>query len=37
VVAGFDKAEVDGFGKFESTDGVYGIRSAHNTDVVPAT
>jgi hypothetical protein len=34
VVAGFDKAEVVGEGKLESTDGVYGIRSAHNTDVV---
>jgi hypothetical protein len=34
VVAGFDKSEVVGEGKLESTDGVYGIRSAHNTDVV---
>jgi hypothetical protein len=34
VVAGFDKAEIVGEGKLESTDGVYGIRSAHNTDVV---
>lgn len=34
VVVGFDKAEVAGEGKLESTDGVYGIRSAHNTDVV---
>jgi hypothetical protein len=34
VVAGFDKAEVVGDGKLESTDGIYGIRSAHNTDVV---
>jgi hypothetical protein len=34
VVAGFDKAEIVGDGKLESTDGVYGIRSAHNTDVV---
>ena len=34
VVAGFDKAEIVGDGKLESTDGIYGIRSAHNTDVV---
>jgi hypothetical protein len=34
VVAGFDKGEVVGDGKLESTDGIYGIRSAHNTDVV---
>jgi hypothetical protein len=34
VVAGFDKAEIVGEGKLESTDGIYGIRSAHNTDVV---
>ncbi len=34
VVAGFDKSEVVGDGKLESTDGVYGIRSAHNTDVI---
>ncbi|MBA2302821.1 MAG: hypothetical protein H0W08_09325 [Acidobacteria bacterium] len=34
VVAGFDKAELVGAGKLESTDGVYGIRAAHNVDIV---
>jgi hypothetical protein len=34
VVAGFDKSELVGAGKLESTDGIYGIRAAHNVDVV---
>lgn len=34
VVAGFDKAELVGAGKLASTDGVYGIRAAHNVDIV---
>lgn len=34
VVAGFDKSEIVGPGKLDSTDGVYGLRVAHNTDVV---
>lgn len=34
VVAGFDKADVVGAGKLESTDGLYGIRSSHNVDVM---
>jgi hypothetical protein len=34
VVATYDKAEVVGPGKLKSTDGVYGIRFAHNTDAV---
>jgi hypothetical protein len=32
VVAGYDKAEVVSAGKLTSTDGIYGIRFAHNTD-----
>ena len=32
VVASYDKAAVVGAGKLQSTDGVYGIRSAHNTE-----
>jgi hypothetical protein len=32
VVAGYDKAAVVGTGKLTSTDGVYGIRFAHNTE-----
>ena len=32
VVAGYDKAELVTAGKLKSTDGVYGIRFAHNTD-----
>jgi hypothetical protein len=32
VVASFDKSAVVGSGKLKSTDGVYGIRFAHNTD-----
>jgi hypothetical protein len=34
VVAGYDKAAVVGPGKLKSTDGVYGIRFAHNTDAM---
>ena len=34
VVAGFDKSELVGAGKLQSTDGVYGIRAAHNVDIV---
>lgn len=32
VVAGYDKAELVAAGKLKATDGVYGIRFAHNTD-----
>jgi len=32
VVASYDKAELVTAGKLKSTDGVYGIRFAHNTD-----
>ena len=32
VVASYDKAAVVGPGKLKSTDGVYGIRFAHNTE-----
>jgi hypothetical protein len=32
VVAGYNKAELVTAGKLKSTDGVYGIRFAHNTD-----
>ena len=32
VVATYDKSAVVGEGKLKSTDGVYGIRFAHNTD-----
>jgi hypothetical protein len=34
VVASYPKTEVIGEGKLKSTDGVYGIRFAHNTDAV---
>ena len=34
VVGSYDKALVVGAGKLESTDGVYGIRAAHNTDLL---
>lgn len=34
VVAGYDKAAVVTAGKLKSTDGVYGLRFAHNTDVI---
>jgi hypothetical protein len=33
TVGTYDKSSVVGAGKLKSTDGVYGIRSAHNTDV----
>ena len=33
VVAGFNKADIVGAGKLESTDGVYGIRVSHNVNV----
>jgi hypothetical protein len=32
VVASYDKSALVGAGKLKSTDGVYGIRFAHNTD-----
>ena len=34
VVAGYDKAAVVTDGKLKSTDGVWGLRFAHNTEVV---
>ena len=34
VVATYPKADVVAAGKLKSTDGVYGIRFAHNTDAV---
>ena len=34
VVAGFDKTELIGPGKLESTDGIYGLRVSHNLDVI---
>jgi hypothetical protein len=34
VVAGYDKAALVTAGKLKSTDGVYGIRFAHNTDAL---
>jgi len=34
VVASYDKSEVVMAGKLKSTDGVYGIRSGHNTEVM---
>ncbi len=34
VVAGFSKAELVTPGKLKSTDGIYGIRFAHNTDAI---
>ena len=33
VVAGYDKSALVTAGKLKSTDGVYGLRFAHNTDV----
>jgi hypothetical protein len=33
VVASYDKPAVVGAGKLKSTDGVYGLRFAHNTEV----
>jgi hypothetical protein len=32
VVGTYPKAQVVGAGKLKSTDGVYGIRFAHNTE-----
>lgn len=34
VVAGYDKAELIAPGKLTSLDGVYGIRAAHNVEVI---
>jgi hypothetical protein len=34
VVASYDKAALVTAGKLKSTDGVYGIRAAHNTDLI---
>jgi hypothetical protein len=34
VVAGYDKAALVSAGKLKSTDGIYGIRFAHNTEVL---
>jgi hypothetical protein len=34
VVAGYDKSQLVTAGKLKSTDGVYGIRFAHNTDAI---
>jgi hypothetical protein len=34
VVAGYDKAQLVGAGKLQSTDGVYGIRFTHNVEAV---
>jgi len=34
VVATYDKSELVATGKLKSTDGVYGIRFAHNTDAI---
>jgi hypothetical protein len=34
VVASYNKAQLVGSGKLKSTDGVYGIRFAHNTDAI---
>jgi hypothetical protein len=34
VVAGYDKPAVVTTGKLKSTDGVYGLRFAHNTEVI---
>jgi hypothetical protein len=34
VVAGYDKAELVVPGKLTSTDGLYGLRFAHNTEVI---
>jgi hypothetical protein len=34
VVGSYDKASVVGAGKLKSTDGVYGLRFGHNTEVV---
>jgi hypothetical protein len=34
VVAGYDKAAIVTDGKLKSTDGIYGLRFAHNTEVI---
>ena len=34
VVASLAKADLVGEGKMASTDGIYGIRTAHNVDVI---
>lgn len=34
VVAGYDRAQLVGAGKLQSTDGVYGIRFTHNVEAV---
>jgi hypothetical protein len=34
VVASYDKSEVVGDGRLKSTDGVYGVRFAHNTEAL---
>jgi len=34
VVKSMDKADLVAAGKLKSTDGVYGIRFAHNTDAI---
>ena len=34
VVAGYTKADLVAAGKLKSTDGVYGIRFAHNTEAI---
>ena len=34
VVATYDKAAIVGPGKLKSTDGIYGLRFAHNTEVI---
>ncbi len=34
MVAGYDKAEAVGAGKLKSFDGTYGLRFAHNTEVI---
>jgi hypothetical protein len=36
VVASYDKAELVTAGKLKSTDGIYGLRFAHNTDATVA-
>ena len=34
VVAGYDRAQLVGAGKLQSTDGVYGVRFTHNVEAV---
>ena len=34
VVAGYDKNELVGAGKLQSTDGVYGFRFTHNVEAI---